>query len=138
MLGSVATVSLLALTQCKPMDHSPRHGMMMGGLPQEYQGLVNPLAESQANIKAGEGIYLQQCSSCHGVTGQGDGPAAAALNPKPANLDWVVDMPMMRDAMLYWSISEGGKEIGSAMPAFKEILTEQERWLVITYMQDAF
>jgi len=30
--------------------------------------------------------YVRACASCHGVDGKGDGPAAAALNPKPTDL----------------------------------------------------
>jgi len=30
--------------------------------------------------------YRLHCASCHGVTGKGDGPVAAALTKKPANL----------------------------------------------------
>ena len=31
-------------------------------------------------------MFNSYCAPCHGVSGKGDGPAAAALNPKPANL----------------------------------------------------
>jgi mono/diheme cytochrome c family protein len=34
----------------------------------------------------GQEDYLALCSSCHGATGAGDGPAAAGLGPRPADL----------------------------------------------------
>lgn len=34
---------------------------------------------------AGAKVFKNFCESCHGPEGKGDGPAAAALNPKPAN-----------------------------------------------------
>lgn len=34
----------------------------------------------------GVGMFRGYCAPCHGTSGKGDGPAAAALNPKPANL----------------------------------------------------
>ncbi|MGP1358962.1 cytochrome C [Roseicyclus sp.] len=34
----------------------------------------------------GQEDYLALCSSCHGATGAGDGPAAAGLDPRPADL----------------------------------------------------
>ncbi len=36
-------------------------------------------------IVKGKQIFQVQCVSCHGAEGYGDGPAAAALNPKPRN-----------------------------------------------------
>jgi mono/diheme cytochrome c family protein len=38
------------------------------------------------DIAMGRQIYLQRCASCHGLTGEGDGPVAPALNTPPANL----------------------------------------------------
>jgi mono/diheme cytochrome c family protein len=34
----------------------------------------------------GPQMFRSYCGPCHGVSGKGDGPAAAALNPKPADL----------------------------------------------------
>ncbi len=38
------------------------------------------------NVARGRQIYLQRCASCHGLTGEGDGPVARALSTPPANL----------------------------------------------------
>ncbi|MCB1397475.1 MAG: c-type cytochrome [Rhodobacter sp.] len=38
------------------------------------------------DTEAGEFYYRQFCVACHGLTGQGDGPAAAALRVPPADL----------------------------------------------------
>ncbi|MEN8167668.1 MAG: c-type cytochrome, partial [Pseudomonadota bacterium] len=49
-------------------------------------GLLTALAPSaMADAAAGKAIYDGKgaCGSCHGLTGRGDGPAAAALDPKP-------------------------------------------------------
>lgn len=34
----------------------------------------------------GPGMFQAYCAACHGKTGRGDGPAAAALKAKPADL----------------------------------------------------
>jgi mono/diheme cytochrome c family protein len=34
----------------------------------------------------GRDLYLRYCASCHGISGNGDGPVAAALEPRPADL----------------------------------------------------
>ena len=42
-------------------------------------------ATTAAAGSAGASAYGMYCVSCHGATGKGDGVAAAALNPKPAD-----------------------------------------------------
>ncbi|MCE9501384.1 MAG: cytochrome c [Leptospira sp.] len=37
------------------------------------------------SLQKGKELYAMNCASCHGEKGIGDGPAAAALNPKPRN-----------------------------------------------------
>src|ERR1700736_5138040 len=39
-----------------------------------------------ADVAQGRQIYLEYCASCHGLTGEGDGPVAPALSTPPANL----------------------------------------------------
>ena len=48
--------------------------------------IKNPVAATPQSIAAGQEAYRKSCAPCHGVSGKGDGPAAAALNPKPADL----------------------------------------------------
>ena len=43
-------------------------------------------ADQQATASVnGKEIFTNNCVSCHGENGEGNGPAAAALNPKPRN-----------------------------------------------------
>ncbi len=47
-----------------------------------------PAAETTtaaADANAGATVYTLNCATCHGAKGEGDGVAAAALDPKPAN-----------------------------------------------------
>jgi mono/diheme cytochrome c family protein len=44
-------------------------------------GLAGP--SDAGDAAAGKADYELNCSSCHGLTGKGDGPISAALNPKP-------------------------------------------------------
>ena len=68
----------------------------------------------------------------------GDGEAAKALDPSPALLAYMIQMPMSVDSYMLWSISEGGEAFGTAMPAFKEVLTKDEIWKIVTYMRAGF
>ncbi len=39
----------------------------------------------------GRRLYLEYCASCHGLTGEGDGPVARALSAPPSNLRLLSD-----------------------------------------------
>jgi mono/diheme cytochrome c family protein len=47
-------------------------------------------------------------------------------------------MPMAGDEYLLWTVSEGGKAFETAMPAFKDSLSEDQIWSIIAYMRAGF
>lgn len=116
-----------------------RHWTFMHeGIPEPYVGARNPLSPDTETIDAGRVLYQENCASCHGPTGLGDGEAGQALNPSPALLAYMIQMPMAVDEYLLWSISDGGAAFETAMPAFKEVLDENEIWKIIIYMRAGF
>lgn len=119
------------------MGSMPRHHFaMMRGIPVPYNSMKNPLPRTGKTIEQGAAVYAQNCSACHGASGAGDGAAAQALSPRPANLALLSQMPMAQwDSFMYWAISEGGAQFGTAMPAFKGSLSDHDRWAVIAYIQ---
>jgi mono/diheme cytochrome c family protein len=50
----------------------------------------------------------------------------------------MISMPMAVDEYLLWTISEGGKPFGTAMPTFKDTLTKEQIWKVIAFMRAGF
>ena len=115
---------------------SPRRPYVMrNGLPAPYRSLRNPLPATSDNISAGKQLYLTQCAACHGNDGRGNGPAAAQLDPRPADLSTALRTPIASDAYLYWTIGEGGTPVGSAMPPFKNSLRADEAWKIILYLR---
>jgi mono/diheme cytochrome c family protein len=92
-----------------------------------------------ASAQRGKRIYKEYCSQCHGVTGKGDGPAAADLIPKPA-----IHARMALDKepkdYLYNVVYYGGKAVGKSplMPYWGLTLKPQGVADVITYMQKTF
>jgi mono/diheme cytochrome c family protein len=129
-----------------PGMHGGR-GMMMGGpmsmhswamtqgVPGDYAGQRNPLPDVPRVVAEGKTLYLANCAACHGASGAGDGPAANGLSPPPADLRRMVQRPMAGDGYLMWAISDGGAAMGSAMPAFKDTLSETDRWQIIRYIE---
>lgn len=75
----------------------PRHHVaMMWGIPAPYRTLSNPLPRTSVTVERGTEVYAQNCVSCHGATGRGDGEAGRGLTPPPGNLAWLSQMPLSR------------------------------------------
>jgi mono/diheme cytochrome c family protein len=111
--------------------------MELGGA-KLYEGARSNVGQSPIVIAAGRKLYTQHCTGCHGTNGMGNGDMGKALSPSPALLAYMITRPIAVDEYLLWSISEGGKQFGSAMPAFKEKLSREEIWETITYMRAGF
>lgn len=116
-----------------------RHWTYMNeGVPSAYQGARNPLRPKAGTLRSGSTLYRQNCSSCHGRSGLGDGEVARSLAPPPAILNSLVQSPMAADEYLLWAISEGGADFGTDMPAFRHTLSRSQIWEIITYMRAGF
>ena len=105
--------------------------------PAEYADLTNPFDDDHEAIEAGEVIYQANCAACHGSEGAGDGPVAEGLDPKPSNFTDTHMMEELSDGYLFWRASEGGafEPFNSGMPAWKGILSEEERWQVTSFIR---
>ena len=79
---------------------------------------------SRAEAPAGLRLYAERCSGCHGDRGGGDGPAAAALIPRPRNLR---DPAFWKEHALeqLHAIVKKGKP-GTMMPGFDGVLSDAE------------
>ena len=76
-------------------------------------------------------MYENNCASCHGVTGQGDGIAAANLEPSPTDFT-DKERALNRSILgLYDAIANGID--GTAMTAFAQ-LTDQQKWSLAFYV----
>jgi mono/diheme cytochrome c family protein len=116
-----------------------RHqAFIKNGVPAAYRAARNPLAKTPDTIREGSVLYAENCASCHDASGLGRGEAGLALYPSPALLAHLIRMPDAVDAYLLWAISDGGKPFGTKMPAFKDTLTEDQIWRIITYMRAGF
>ncbi|MDQ3700905.1 MAG: cytochrome c, partial [Chloroflexota bacterium] len=94
--------------------------------------VVNPISPTSESLALGGQLYAQNCLVCHGATGRGDGPAGRALRPPPA--DFRVHMAAGHtDEQLFEWISKG--VVGTAMQAFADRLTADERWHLVNYIR---
>jgi len=121
--------------QMMPFSRVRHHFVRMNGLPSPYAVLRNPLVPTPALLAKGAEAYANNCASCHGPRGFGDGEAGRALSLRPSNVARLARMPMAGDGYLYWTIAEGGAALGSPMPAFHDVLTEEDIWNVIHYLR---
>lgn len=116
-----------------------RHWTYMNeGVPAAYRGARSTVRATPEVVAEGRALYSQNCASCHGTAGLGDGEAGRSLVPSPALLRWFVQMPMSGDEFLLWTVSEGGERFGTDMPAFKQVLSEDDIWKIIAYMRAGF
>lgn len=93
--------------------------------------LTTDIPFAATSIAAGLRHYEDNCTGCHGVSGHGDGPAAASLPIKPADLS-APHTALHTAGDLYWWITHGIQ--GSPMPAFADVLTNDERWDIINFL----
>jgi len=114
--------------QHSPVEH-------MGGehvVPEEAAAIPNPIAVDEESLAAGAEVYAASCALCHGVTGEGDGPAAAGLEMPPADLH-ADHVQALSDGALFFIISHGKPD--TPMPAWEDVLDEGQRWRVVNFLR---
>ena len=118
-VGVVALVGVPALAQAQGAWEAPA----------AEKGKKNPLPADAKTVEQGKKVAQVNCVSCHGAKGKGDGAAAVALNPKPA--DWTSKKVQDEsDGEIFWKISTGR----GAMPSWK-FLPENDRWALVRYVK---
>lgn len=97
--------------------------------PAAEKAKKNPVAASPKVVEQGRKVAQVNCASCHGKGGKGDGPAALALNPKPAN--WTSKVVQEEtDGEIFWKITTGR----GPMPPWRH-LPESDRWALVHFIR---
>ena len=103
----------------------------------EARALTNPVAATSDSVAAGAALYTRHCATCHGPTGRGDGPlaaATAAYGARPSNLADATWRHGASDGEIFVAIRDGiGPDF--AMDAYGGRLTESDIWHLVNYLK---
>lgn len=93
----------------------------------------------KADAGRGAKVYMEYCAQCHGPKGEGDGPGALGLDPKPA-VHAQMALSDMPEDYLYNVIFYGGKSVGKSpnMPDWGPTIPEQNMADLIVYLRETF
>ncbi len=96
-----------------------------------------PSASGGGDASRGAAAYAVYCASCHGARGDGDGPVAAALDPRPAKHSDGATMNALSDEHLFRVIKEGGPAAGKSplMAAWGGSLSDAQIRDVVAYIR---
>lgn len=85
----------------------------------------------------GKALYEKNCAACHGISGKGDGPAAASMSPKPKNLRDKEYVQALSDSYLLEIVTYGGASVDKSalMPGWGNVLSQQEIIDIISYVR---
>jgi DMSO reductase family type II enzyme heme b subunit len=101
---------------------------------------TDPAAAAPGDPARGAAVYAKRCAGCHGEKGDGQGPGAKRLVPPPR--DFTLGLYKMKTAGfdeigareddLFRMIRDGMP--ATAMPGWKDMLSEQDIWDVIAHI----
>jgi mono/diheme cytochrome c family protein len=130
--------------QLRSVHPAPPSQISFQGRTIALSGLENPLradADLAPHVRTGERVYHQNCMVCHGDALDGNGPFAHGFNPLPLSFRDAGTIAQLTESFVFWRIAKGGPGLpregapwNSAMPAWEDLLTEEEIWSVIIYM----
>ncbi len=90
--------------------------------------IKNPVTADEASIKEGAALFQTNCKSCHGDPGKGNG---LPLVPKPTDMSNPEFLNQNSDGAIFTKITDGR----IAMPTFKAVLNETQRWQLVNYIR---
>ncbi len=98
--------------------------------PPEADKMKDPLAANPKAAAMGAKVFQSLCWTCHGLEGRGDGPNAAVLKVKPADLGSAL-VQQQSNGALYWKITHGRGEMAS----YEQVLGREDRWALAHHIR---
>jgi mono/diheme cytochrome c family protein len=126
----IALVASLAVAGCGKKDEDAGEAPKAGPAPTAPQAGQTPPAPPPSMDPAAEAkqIFGVRCQTCHGMSGKGDGPAAASLQPPPADYTSAEWQGKISDERIAEAIVKGGAAVGSSpmMPPNPDLAAKPE------------
>jgi cytochrome c oxidase cbb3-type subunit II len=120
--------------------HPPKGQLEEAGnlaqIDRSYWLAGDPLPVTEANLLRGKEVFLDRCVGCHGLNGDGKGPAATFMSPPPADFTDKDDACCGGDTGpgdFYYRILRGWP--GTAMENFGERLSVDDIWRVVLFVK---
>lgn len=107
-----------------------------GATPYARHDIPVQLAGLSASQRLGEQLYQDNCAFCHAADGTGKNWIGRFLEPHPRNLTDEQAMANMDRERLHTTIAQGLP--GTTMPAWKDVLSEEQIDALIAYIDRAF
>ena len=108
--------------------------------PLDTVDVTTPVPYTYDSIERGREVYLEMhCWSCHGITGEGNGPSAPTTTDdrgqhiQPTNLTQAWDLEVGRTPEKIFLIFSTGLN-GTPMPSYSQTLTDHQRWDLANYV----
>jgi len=98
--------------------------------PESAARKANPVVADSSSVAAGKALYIENCETCHGAKGAGDGESAKDLEPRPSSFA-DPHVGEQTDGEIFWKITEGN----APMPGFADSLTDEQRWHLVNYVR---
>ena len=90
------------------------------------------VAYAAPSVARGARLYRQNCVLCHGAEGRGNGPAAATLRIRPADLT-AAHILAHPEGDLFWWIGHGKGD--GVMPGFAQLIEASGRWDLVNFVR---
>lgn len=134
--STLIAVCMIALASCEERSPAPNNAVSAS--------VAEPVATSrwysEAQVEVGREVFRQNCALCHGENAEGaegdwrERLADGSFRPPP--LDGSAHAWHHPQEILLRVIDYGGEAMGGKMPAFIDVLEQDEKLAAIAFFQD--
>lgn len=131
---AASTAAVAAPTVAAAPDAGYAGAKTQPGYAEVKKMAKNPHADDLKFTQKGADLFATNCASCHGPTGQGDGPAGLSLNPKPRNQTNSKEYKYgYGDLGIFRTVKHG--VTGTGMAPFGGTLSDEDIWAVTNFVR---